>query len=117
MDPLAKILVVGYDSGFQDALKAVLTEQAGFTQFTGFTRTDTVSITKEIMIYDSKVHDRQTKEAIIGHFMKDDKIKVLLGPMAPLSEGKNLQVCNRLFLLDTPSVERCLMFKVLLLRY
>jgi hypothetical protein len=101
IDPLAKILVVGSDSGFQDPLKEILSEEAGLRQFTGFPTTSE-SVRRQMIIYDSRIHDRQAKEAMLMDFFKQDAINVLMGPLSPLSEGKNLQICNHLILLDTP---------------
>lgn len=101
LDPCAKILVVGSDSGFQDPLKEILSEVHGLVQFNGFPTTDEF-VTRDMIIYDSRIHDRQAKEAMLIDFLKQDTINVLMGPLSPLSEGKNLQICNHLILLDSP---------------
>jgi hypothetical protein len=58
--------------------------------------------------YDSTLHDRDSKNRVLENFIQDDRNKVLLGPIASLAEGKNLQRCTHLYFVDVPRSETSL---------
>ena len=96
IDETAKILVVGHDNVFLTPLQERL-------QVRGFKRlTDFQTSAKRMICFDSTIDDRDAKERMLIQFATQNSIPVLMGPMVPLSEGKNLQMCNYLFILDCP---------------
>ncbi|KAG7527324.1 hypothetical protein FFLO_07048 [Filobasidium floriforme] len=101
----SKILVVGQDDAFNGPLQDHL-EELGIRSWeaTSTTQPDT-----SMIIYDSNSKDRHTKSELLTRFATDKRIRVMMGPITPLSEGKNLQMCDHLFILDTPRSKAALM--------
>lgn len=96
IDETAKILVVGHDNVFQTTLQERL-QSHGFKRLTDFHTS-----AKAMICFDSTIDDREAKEKMLTRFATQHSIPILMGPMVPLSEGKNLQMCNYLFILDCP---------------
>jgi hypothetical protein len=64
--------------------------------------TDFHTSAKAMICFDSTIDDREAKEKMLTRFATQHSIPILMRPMVPLSEGKNLQMCNYLFILDCP---------------
>lgn len=94
----SKILVVGQDDAFNGPLQHQL-ENLGIRSWEA---TSTTQLDTSMIIYDSNSKDRHTKSELLTRFATDKCIRVMMGPITPLSEGKNLQMCDHLFILDTP---------------
>jgi len=52
------------------------------------------------IVYDGRVRDRKEKDRILAEVDNAGDLTVVLGTAASLAEGKNLQSCNHLVLLD-----------------
>jgi predicted aminopeptidase len=94
----SKILVVGQDDAFNGPLQNRL-EEFGIRSWEA---TSTTQPETSMIIYDSNSKDRHAKSELLTQFATDKRIRVMMGPITPLSEGKNLQMCDHLFILDTP---------------
>lgn len=84
-----KILVVGADEAFMAPLQRLLTPEE-------------IGRRSPVYLYTSSEGSRNTKDDILSDFQNDPNGGILLGPVGPISEGKNLQFCNHLYMLDTP---------------
>lgn len=98
-NPNAKILVAGYDKLYQTVLLARLSK-LGIHLWNGARQGRS-----QVMIFDSMIKDHENKRQLLETFASEN-ISILMGQIAPLSEGKNLQMCDHLFLLDLPYVFR-----------
>jgi hypothetical protein len=98
-NPNAKILVAGYDKLYQKVLLARLWK-LGINLWNGARQGRS-----QVMIFDSVIKDHENKRQLLETFASEN-ISILMGQIAPLSEGKNLQMCDHLFLLDLPYVLR-----------
>lgn len=96
-----KILVVARDTTFIKPLTDEL-EKAGYMAFdsTYGTRGADHRAVGRWIAYDHEVSDRDQKDRILEELNEAPELTVILGNAAGLSQGKNLQVCNHLVLLD-----------------
>ena len=99
--PSDKILVVARDSAFVDPLTSAL-EQGGYMSLdtTHGDREADARATGRWIVYDGRVRDRKEKDRILAEVDNAGDLTVVLGTAASLAEGKNLQSCNHLVLLD-----------------
>jgi hypothetical protein len=103
--PDDKILIVGQSQDFIKPLERHLRAR-GYRPFDLLQATDDPA-DHFYMVYDGQVETREAKNQILLDCGRRRDVKVLIGLINPISEGKNLQMFNHLYVLDIPYVHRC----------
>lgn len=98
---LEKTIVVAWDELTLEPIEAAV-QAAGFTLWQGpeSRAVHPTSPSAFYVLYTPKL-SRSAKSALLFDLEKYPQVKLLIGLTGSLLEGKNLQMCNRMFILDT----------------
>lgn len=98
----AKILVAGHDKYYQSTLITEL-DKMGYRLWGGDDGAGSQRL-NQVMVINGISSNQEEKTKLLETFAADRRISILMGQIGPLSEGKNLQMCDHLYLLDIPYV-------------